>query len=403
MTVDADPRTTASPFAQVRVLAAVFAVLLVILVGWYFLVLRQDYAVLYSELRPQEAASVVEALEKQGVPYRLGAGGSEIRVPMAKLDAARLELASSNVPLGGLDGFELFNDSDMGLTDFAQKIRYQRALQGELARTIMMMEGVTDARVHISMPERTLFRGERRNAEAAVTLVMRTAQDEAPARIEGVQRLVAAAVPDLLVSDVVVLNARGEIISPRVEISDGLVRGRQGAADPTAPSIEFVLGVMRGVLPNRRFEITIEPAPASLAGGAPDNITPTQRIVTVLTEAPLGAEEMEGVSAALRGAGIVDGASGGTLVFRVGPASMFEALPAPAVSAAADMSEARSAARLNLETLWPWVGLAALFILIASGAGLWMWGNRPKLPREEHARFADELRAVLQTQERQNA
>jgi flagellar M-ring protein FliF len=400
--MEADAAEPARPFTQMRVLAAVFAVLVVLLIGWYFLVLRRDYAVLYSDLRPQEAASVVEILEKQGVPYRLGAGGAEIRVPASKLDATRVELAASDAALGGLDGFELFNESDMGLTDFAQKIRYQRALQGELARTIMMMEGIADARVHISMPERTLFRGERRNAEAAVTLVMRTPQHETPARIEGVQRLVAAAVPDLLVSDVVVLNARGEIISPRIEITEGLTRGREGADDPNAPSIDFVMSIMRGALPNRRFEVTIEPLPASLAGASTDETGAVQRIVTVLTETPLSAAEMEGVSAALRAAGVVDGASGGTLNFRVGPPSMFASLPAPVTSATTEAATERGS-QFELERAAPWIGLGALGLLFASVVGFWLWLNRPRLARAEHARFADELRAAMQAQERQNA
>jgi flagellar M-ring protein FliF len=401
--MDADAPEPVKPFPQMQVIAAVFAVLLVLMVGWYFLVLRQDYAVLYADLRPQEAASVVEALEKQGVPYRLGAGGAEIRVPAAKLDAARLELASSDTPIGGLDGFELFNESDMGLTDFAQKIRYQRALQGELARTIMMMDGVADARVHISMPERTLFRGERRNAEAAITLVTRTPQDETPARIEGVQRLVAAAVPDLLVSDVVVLNGRGEIISPRVEVADGLARGRQGVEDPNAPSIEFVMDIMRGALANRRFEVTIEPAPASLEGASAGEAIISQRIVTVMTETPLSDGEMEGVGAALRGAGIVDGASGGTLVFRLGPSSMFASLPAATTSAATSSTAEAASTAPSLDTILPWIGLAGLALMLLAAVGLWVWLNRPKLVREEHERFADQLRTGLQAHESPNA
>lgn len=396
----------AEPFlgaSQTRLFAAIFAVLLVLLVGWYFLVLRQDYAVLYSDLRPQEAASIVDALEKQGLSYRIGAGGSEIRVPASKLDTVRLQLASSDAPLGRLDGFELFNDSDMGLTDFAQKIRYQRALQGELARTIMRMEGVAEARVHISMPERTLFRGERRKAEAAVTLVMRTPRDETPARIEGVQRLVAAAAPDLLVSDVVVLNARGEVISPRVEISEALTRGRQGAAThATGPSIDLVMEIMRRALPNRRFEVTIEPSTAALEGGAGGEASPAQRVVTVLTESPLRAFEMESVSSALRGGGIIDGQSGGTLTFRVGPPSMFEALPAAVISGSADALSSQ-ASGFTLTQALPWAGLMLLVLLSAAGLGAWAWLSKPKLAPEEHARFADELKAALRAQGGQSA
>lgn len=388
-----DSEASAKPRSgpSLRIIALVMALVLTLLIGWYVLVLRQNYALLYSDLRPREAAAVVEALEKQGVPYRLGEGGAEIRVPASRLDEARLDLASSDAPLGGLDGFELFNESDMGLTDFAQKIRYQRALQGELARTIMMMEGVADARVHISMPERTLFRGERRNAEAAVTLVMRTPEHETPARIEGVQRLVAASVPDLLISDVVVLNARGEVISPRVEVDDAFGSERQGlSTDVDAPSIEFVMTVMRAALPNRQFEISIEPA-ASL-DGAENALRAPQRVVTVMTDGALSGADMERVSAALRNSGVVDGVSGGTLVFR-------RAAPAingqETASASQEPSAAAAAPNLLAATL-PWAGLALLALL---GLFAWRWWRKPRLDANEHERFADRLKAALDAEQ----
>lgn len=383
-----------SPIARPYLAASMMAGVLLVLLAWYFLVLRQDYAILYSELRPEEAAAVVEALEKQNVPYRLGAGGSEIRVPSSRLDNTRIGLASSDVALGGVDGFELFNESDMGLTDFAQKIRYQRALQGELARTIRRMEGVAEARVHISMPERTLFRGERRNAEAAVTLIMRRSEDETPARIDGVQRLVAAAVPDLLVSDVVVLNARGEVISPRIEIGDAGVRARAGATAEAAPPIDFVMDVMHTALPNTRFEVTIENLPGTLAGAVDGEFQPTQRLVTVLTEDRLSNADAERVGMALRRAGIVDGQSGGTLALRVGPPTLFETLHESAQRGRVEASS--SAPRGRTFTLAPWfTGLAALALIAAAAAGLWAWRARPALQRDEHERFADHLKALM--------
>lgn len=390
MDADLEPAPRRIP---IRLIASVFVVFAVLLAGWYFLFLRQDYVTLYSDLRPQQAAPIVQALDERAIPYRLATQGSEILVPAANIDAARVELGAANTLPAGSDGFELFNETDMGMTDFAQKIRYQRALQGELARTIMMMDGVAEARVHISMPERALFRGERRNAEAAVTLVMRSPQEETPARIEGVQRLVAAAVPDLLVSDVVVLNGRGEIISPRVEISDAITRASAGPLpDPNAPSIEFVMDVMRAALPQRRFEVTIEAAPQPLADGEESATGVPERLVTVLTETPLESAEMERVSAALRNADVVDGASRGTLVFRVGPPSMFEALPAPAVAATADTRTEAAPMPFNVP-FWMMLALAALAAV--AGACAWAWFNRPRLAPEEHARFADTLRTLL--------
>jgi flagellar M-ring protein FliF len=391
MAIEDDTEANVSPPAPPwRLIAAIAGASVIVLGLWYFIAFRQDYGVLYSDLRPREAAAVVAALEDEGVPFRLAEGGAEIRIPASRIDTIRLKLASSETPIGGLEGFELFNESDMGLTDFAQKIRYQRALQGELARTIMMMEGVADARVHISMPDRTLFRGERRNAEAAVTLVMQSPQDETPARIEGVQRLVAAAVPDLSIADVAVLNARGEVISPRVEINNAIVgAGQDVDPDPGAPTIEFVLSVMREALPGRQFEVSIEPV-LQLEGSEDTGLTAPQRLVTVLTQAPLTDADMETVSGALRTAGIVDGETGGTLEFRRAP-PRFE-------TAESDIGRVEATQPLrpafDPSPILSWLAGGAL-ILVA--VGFWLWRRRPALKANDHQRFADHLKAALQT------
>jgi flagellar M-ring protein FliF len=106
----------------------------------------------------------------------------------------------------------------MGLTDFAQKVNYQRALQGEIARTIMTMDGIAYARVHLALPERSLFRASRSEPRAAVTLTPQPGVEIDAARISGIQRLVAATVPDLAIDQVAVLNERGQLLTP--EFSD---------------------------------------------------------------------------------------------------------------------------------------------------------------------------------------
>src|SRR5204863_6003346 len=110
------------------------------------------------------------------------------------------------------------NQSDMGLTDFAQKVNYQRALQGEIARTIMTMDGIAYARVHIALPERSLFRTTRSEPRAAVTITPQPGIDIDPGRIAGIQRLIAATVPDLALDQIAILNERGQLLTP--EFSD---------------------------------------------------------------------------------------------------------------------------------------------------------------------------------------
>jgi flagellar M-ring protein FliF len=376
-----------------RLGVAAFASISAMLAFWYYLVLREDFSPLFSGLAPSEAAAVVSELDTQGVRYRLQDGGAAILVPTSQVDALRLRLASSNLPISGLDGFELFDESDMGLTDFAQKVRYQRALQGEIARTIMRMDGVVEARVHLSIPERALFRAERRNAEAAVNVVMRTPELETPARVEGIQRLVAAAVPDLAVNDVVVLNGRGEVISPRVGITQSsLEPNSDGGA---ALSAEAVMEIARRALPNLLFEISIAETPHRLAGGGladADSATRApERVITVFTEARLAPIDMERLSNELRAAGVIDGADGGTLEFRISPPRFPEA--------AVTIASPNQPATLPAGT-WPplmvWVVWAILCLLVAVLAIMVLrQRTRPSLSFEEHKRIAEELRASL--------
>lgn len=383
--------TPPSPNGRVRVIAGVGAGATIVLIALYFLFVRQEYAVLYSGMRPEDAAIAVEALEKENISYRLAAGGSEIRVRADQLDAARIDLAGSGAAMGASEGFELFNESDMGLTDFSQKIRYQRALQGELTRTIMAMEGVADARVHITMPERTLFRSERRSARAAVTLTMRTAGEETQQRIEGIQRLVAASVPDLAVSDVVILNASGEIISPTVAISPPV--GAGAAIAEASPPIEAILAIVREALPAHRFEVRLDPVTPDLAGGEGDSLDAPSTVLTVTTARRLGDVEMERVSMALRAAHIVDGDANTSLQFRIAPPSHIEARDTVAASTEPTQSSPRPA--LDWAAAMPWIGLGALFLL-AVGFLAWLTQvSRPTLAPEEQEKFAAHLRSLL--------
>jgi len=112
------------------------ALLCALLVALYFAFLRQGYAVLFTGLRTADASAVVAALDEKKVPYRLEEHGTRILVPSSLVDSTRLAVMGDELPLKGMVGFELFNRSDMGLTEFAQRINYQRALQGELARSM---------------------------------------------------------------------------------------------------------------------------------------------------------------------------------------------------------------------------------------------------------------------------
>jgi flagellar M-ring protein FliF len=182
----------------------------------YFVFLRQPDAILFSNLRAADAATIVADLDKKKVPYHLADDGTTILVAQNQVDTTRLGLLSEDLPLRGTVGFELFNKSDIGLTEFAQKINYQRALQGELARTIMAMDAVDTARVHLSLPDATIFQDDKREPKASIALTLKPGRQLSPGSVRGIQRLVAAAVSDLNISNVVVLDGDGQVISSDV-------------------------------------------------------------------------------------------------------------------------------------------------------------------------------------------
>lgn len=201
----------------VSIAAAVAAMSVVLVAVWYF-ALRTTYEPLFAELRPSDAATIVADLERKKIPYKLEKDGTTILVPADAVEGTRLAVMTEDLPLKGTVGFELFNKTDMGLTDFAQKINYQRALQGELERTIMTLDGVDSARVHLSLGEDRIFRDDRVPPKASVTIRMQRNATLPANAAQGIQRLIAAAVPNLDVSDVVLLDEKGRLVGAPLHV-----------------------------------------------------------------------------------------------------------------------------------------------------------------------------------------
>ena len=204
---------------QVLLVSAGIGLIGALLTAVWFLFFHTSYEPLFSELHTTDAATIVADLDKRKIPYRLANGGTTILVPEDMVDATRLNVMSEDLPLKGTVGFELFNKSDMGLTDFAQKINYQRALQGELARTIMTLDGVEMARVHLSLGEDRIFRDDQIPPKASVTIRMKKGATLSANVAQGLRRLVAAAVPNLDIANVVVLDEEGDVVSTAPQIT----------------------------------------------------------------------------------------------------------------------------------------------------------------------------------------
>src|SRR5919198_4112857 len=145
-----------SPRMRVLAITALAIAALVSAVTYGLTTVFVDYQILFSNLSTEDAGAVVEALRVGRVPYRLADGG-QVLVPAARVHEWRLKLASQGVPSGGNIGFEIFDKNQFGLTDFAQRLNFQRALQGELSRTIGQLREVQQARVHLALPAPRVF------------------------------------------------------------------------------------------------------------------------------------------------------------------------------------------------------------------------------------------------------
>ena len=195
-----------------RVMAGSGLVVLV-LVGVMFFqwVSTPSYAVLYAGLDDQSVAEVIEGLNAQGVAYRLEAGGSQVLVPRAMVHEARAMLAADGIRGGASqEGYELLDEQGLSVSEFKQQIDYQRALEGELARTLMAMDSISVATVHLVLPEEALFSDNQESATASV--VIDTSSALRADEIETIAFVVASAVEGLETAEVTIAHVDGEIL-----------------------------------------------------------------------------------------------------------------------------------------------------------------------------------------------
>ncbi|MBU4532787.1 MAG: flagellar M-ring protein FliF [Firmicutes bacterium] len=193
------------------ILLAVALVVTVFYTGSY--VQQANYAPLFTQVDPREAGPIIDRLDAMKVPYRLTDGGSTIQVPKNRVYEARIQLASSGALLGGGLGFELFDRTKLGITEFEQQINYQRALQEELRRTIVQLDAVEQARVHLVIPEKTIFSEEQHPPSSSIALKVRPLSELTPAQVKGIVALVSGSVEGLNPENIHVIDMRGRVLS----------------------------------------------------------------------------------------------------------------------------------------------------------------------------------------------
>jgi flagellar M-ring protein FliF len=172
-----------------------------------------QYVPLFASLSPEDASAIVTQLQASRTPYRVGGNGDQILVPADKAAEIRLRMAVQGLPLGGGVGFEVFDKSPFGVSDFTQRLNYQRALQGELARTIGQLRHVARARVHLVLPQPSVFADRSQPASAAVFVKLVPGGQLGREEIRGIVHLVASSVEGLRPDRVTVVDTAGRVLS----------------------------------------------------------------------------------------------------------------------------------------------------------------------------------------------
>ncbi len=236
---------------RVSLIVAALAVIGVIsgLVMWS----RQpDYQLLYGRLAEKDASAIVAALQAQGVKHRVGVGGGSVYVPADQVHRLRMELAGKGLPGGEGVGFEIFDKGQFGLSDFVQRTNYNRAIQGELARTIAHLDGVASARVMIVQPENRLLLTDQGIKPTASVFIEVNGRLESEA-VNSIRHLVANAVQGLSPDEVAVVDQRGRVLSselkedPLLGSASSFIRYRQQVEDYFARKVEGMLTPVLGV------------------------------------------------------------------------------------------------------------------------------------------------------------
>ena len=189
------------------------ALLLAILIGGWLWTREPPYALLFAIQDEKDGGQIVAALSQQNIPYRFSDGGRAILVPQAVVHETRLRLASQGLPKGGLVGFELMETQKLGVSQFAEQINYQRALEGELARSIQSLSAVRGARVHLAIPKQTAFLRDDQKASASVLVSLHPGRTLDPIQVAGIINLVSSSVPQLSTGNVSVIDQEGKLVS----------------------------------------------------------------------------------------------------------------------------------------------------------------------------------------------
>ena len=197
---------------KLTILAAAAATLASIALAVVFLN-QPDYKVLFTNLSADDAGQITSRLQEKKIPYQLSPGGDTISVPGEQVSQLRLELAASGLPKGGGVGFEIFDTKNLGVTEFVQQLNLQRALQGELTRTINSLDEIQQSRVHLAIPKKSLFAEDQKKPTASVIVKLKNGRSLSEQQIQGISHLVASSIEGMSPRDVMIVDSSGKVLS----------------------------------------------------------------------------------------------------------------------------------------------------------------------------------------------
>ena len=219
---------------------------------------RESYTVLYTGLSPQDLNAIVSELDKEGVKYKISPDGRTIYVPENVARELRLKLAAKGIPSKGIVGYEIFDKTGIGISRFQQQVNFKRAIEGELARTIMSLDCVDYARVHIVLPEKSIFIREEGEAKASVFLKLVPGCELTPEQVKAIRNLVAGSVEDLKPSQVVVIDDKGRDLTAYLDEENVLLEKQLKIKREFEKSLERkILKALEGIVGFGKVRVSV--------------------------------------------------------------------------------------------------------------------------------------------------
>jgi len=214
------------PNQQTMGLMIGLAAIIALVAGAWMWGQSSDYRVLYTNLSDRDGGAIISSLQQMNIPYKFADGGGALLVPAGQVHEVRLRLAGQGLPKGGLVGFELMETQKLGTSQFQEQVNYQRALEGELARSIQALSSVQTARVHLAISKPSVFVREQQKPSASVMLNLHPGRTLDATQVSAIVHLVSSSIPDLPVKNVNVIDQNGNLLTTQAGNELGLAPGQ---------------------------------------------------------------------------------------------------------------------------------------------------------------------------------